>query len=149
MIAQGIIGAPDDAFVITDTAQFTTAEQQYIKPYYTGLKRKYRLTRTDKFIIYLSAQNFPETKFSEFKGFVSHFEPFKSKLIESKIKFKTPKKPYYYLHRERKESFFMKGLPRLITQGRALTPTFVYTEDDFHHTTIHYLPIFFFWKAYH
>lgn len=130
MIAQGIIGAPDEAFVITDPAQFTTAEQQYIKPYYTGLKNKYRLTRTDKFIIYLSAQNFPETKFPEFKGFVSHFEPFKSKLIESKIKFKTPKKPYYYLHRERKESFFMKGSPRLITQGRALTPTFVYTEDD-------------------
>lgn len=129
-IAQGIIGAPDDAFVISDPTKFSPEEQQYIKPYYTGLKNKYCLTDTDRFIIYLSAQNFSESKFLESKGFILHFEPFKTKLIESKIKFKTPKKPYYYLHRERKEIFFKRGIPRLITQGRALAPTFVYTEND-------------------
>lgn len=130
MIAQGIIGAPDEAFIISNPTIFSTKEQQYIKPYYTGLKKKYILNQTDKFIIYLSAQNFSETEFLEFDGFSSHFEPYKNRLIQSKIKFKTPQKPYYYLHRERKESFFKAGTPRLITQGRTHTPIFVYTEDD-------------------
>lgn len=129
-IAQGIIGAPDEAFIVSDLNKFTEIERQYIKPYYTGLQNKYRLNRADKYIIYLSAHNFSEQSFSESKGFVSHFEPFKAKLIESKIKFKTPDKPYYYLHRERKEHFFKENIPRLITQGRAQIPTFVYTEDD-------------------
>ncbi len=130
LIAQGIIGAPDDAFVISDPTEFSLKERQYIKPYYTGLKNKYSLAQTDKFIIYLSAQNYSESKFLKSEGFISHFEPFKEKLIESKIKFKTPRKPYYFLHRERKEIFFKSGTPRLITQGRALDPTFVYTESD-------------------
>ena len=61
---------------------------------------------------------------------LSHFEPFKQRLIESKIKFKTPNKPYYYLHRERKEQFFKAGTLRIITQARALEPIFVCTEEN-------------------
>lgn len=130
LIAQGIIGAPDDAFVISSKEGFSKDEREYIKPYYTGLQCKYKLMNPEKYIIYLSSQNFSEEKFKTTPNFISHFAPYRSKLIESKIKFKTPNKPYFYLHRERKEYFFKKGAPRIITQGRALTPTFVYTEDE-------------------
>lgn len=129
-IAQGIIGAPDEAFIVSDLEKFNETEKQYIKPYYTGLGDKYKLCKTDKYIIYLSAQNFSEEQFYSSFNFVNHFEPYKESLINSKIRFKTPNKPYYYLHRERKEIFFKTGSPRIISQGRALVPTFVYTEED-------------------
>ncbi|MDD6889668.1 MAG: N-6 DNA methylase [Bacteroidales bacterium] len=129
-IAQGIIGAPDEAFIVSDLEKFNETEKQYIKPYYTGLGDKYKLYKTDKYIIYLSAQNFSEEQFYSSFNFINHFEPYKESLIKSKIRFKTPNKPYYYLHRERKEIFFKKGSPRIISQGRALVPTFVYTEED-------------------
>lgn len=129
-IAQGIIGAPDEAFIITNPNEFSESDQQYIKPYYTGLSHKYILTPTNKYILYLSAQNFSESAFEKSDNIKSHFEPYKAKLIESKIKFKTPQKPFFFLHRERKEKFFKRGTPRIITQGRALEPVFGYTEDD-------------------
>lgn len=129
-IAQGIIGAPDEAFIVSDLEKFNETEKQYIKPYYTGLGDKYKLCKTDKYIIYLSAQNFSEEQFYSSFNFINHFEPYKESLIKSKIRFKTPNKPYYYLHRERKEIFFKTGSPRIISQGRALVPTFVYTEED-------------------
>ena len=129
-IAQGIIGAPDEAFIITNPNEFSESDKQYIKPYYTGLTHKYILKPTNKYILYLSAQNFSESAFEKSDNIKSHFEPYKAKLIESKIKFKTPKKPFFFLHRERKEKFFKRGTPRIITQGRSLEPVFAYTEDD-------------------
>ncbi|QSI04299.1 hypothetical protein DYQ05_04800 [Treponema pedis] len=131
-IIQGIVGAPDECFIVNDISNFSEAEQQFIKPYYTGLSDRYACKPTDKYIIYLSAQNFNNQKLSNFPNFFSHFDKYKPELKKAKIKYKTPDKPYYYLHREREEKFFVEGKEKIISQGRTLFPRFYYTKDSFY-----------------
>jgi adenine-specific DNA-methyltransferase len=61
----------------------------------------------------------------------SHFEKNKTELIQAKIKYKTPNKPYYFLHRERVEKFFKLG-DKIICPTRALSNTFLYTENEYY-----------------
>ena len=131
-IVQGIIGAPDECFIVTDLSVFTDEEREFIKPYYTGLPNRYSCQKTDKYIIYLSAQNFSDKKLSNYPNFVNHFNKFKTDLKQAKIKYKTPNKPYYYLHRERDEQFFKAGNEKIISQGRTQFPRFYYTTEPFY-----------------
>ena len=131
-IIQGIVGAPDECFIISDTSYFTDEEKVFIKPYYTGILDRYSCKKTDKYIIYLSNKNFMGCRLSNFPNFEKHFTNFKQVLREAKIKYKTPKKPYYYLHRERDEDFFKEGVEKIISQGRTIFPRFYYTKEAFY-----------------
>lgn len=52
-------------------------------------------------------------------------------LKEAKIKYGTPDKPYFYLHREREEHFFQKG-SKVAGQTRTAFPSFLYTEEEYY-----------------
>ena len=131
-VIQGIVGAPDECFIVSDISYFTDKEKAFIKPYYTGILDRYSCKKTDKYIIYLSNKNFMGYRLSNFPNFEKHFANFKQVLREAKIKYKTPKKPYYYLHRERDEDFFKEGTEKIISQGRTIFPRFYYTKEAFY-----------------
>ncbi|EAK5426660.1 class I SAM-dependent DNA methyltransferase, partial [Campylobacter coli] len=99
-VAQGIVPAIDEAFVIKDKNVFSKNEQCFIKEYYTGLSGKFYSSFTDKYLIYLSNKNY-SGNLDDLPNLKQHFQKYKEILKESKIKYKTPNKPYFYLHRER------------------------------------------------
>ncbi|EIQ1762640.1 class I SAM-dependent DNA methyltransferase, partial [Campylobacter coli] len=101
-VAQGIVPAIDEAFVIKDKNVFSKNEQCFIKEYYTGLSGKFYSSFTDKYLIYLSNKNY-SGNLDDLPNLKQHFQKYKEILKESKIKYKTPNKPYFYLHREREE----------------------------------------------
>ncbi len=98
----------------------------FIKPYYTNSTGK----KSDN-IIYLSDKNFSDKQLEEYENLYQHFLPLKEELEKAKIKYKTPNKRYYYLHRERNENFFLKG-SKIICQVRCHKPSFLYTEKEYY-----------------
>ncbi|EOI0525706.1 Eco57I restriction-modification methylase domain-containing protein, partial [Campylobacter jejuni] len=120
-VAQGIVPAIDEAFVIKDKNVFSKNEQCFIKEYYTGLSGKFYSSFTDKYLIYLSNKNY-SGNLDDLPNLKQHFQKYKEILKESKIKYKTPNKPYFYLHREREEKFFKKGEEKIISQVRCIEP---------------------------
>ncbi|ELR6187472.1 class I SAM-dependent DNA methyltransferase, partial [Campylobacter coli] len=118
-VAQGIVPAIDEAFVIKDKNVFSKNEQCFIKEYYTGLSGKFYSSFTDKYLIYLSNKNY-SGNLDDLPNLKQHFQKYKEILKESKIKYKTPNKPYFYLHREREEKFFKKGEEKIISQVRCI-----------------------------
>ncbi|EAL8813960.1 class I SAM-dependent DNA methyltransferase, partial [Campylobacter coli] len=129
-VAQGIVPAIDEAFVIKDKNVFSKNEQCFIKEYYTGLSGKFYSSFTDKYLIYLSNKNY-SGNLDDLPNLKQHFQKYKEILKESKIKYKTPNKPYFYLHREREEKFFKKGEEKIISQVRCIEPIFVYSNENF------------------
>lgn len=130
-VAQGIVPAIDEAFVIKDKNVFSKNEQCFIKEYYTGLSGKFYSSFTDKYLIYLSNKNY-SGNLDDLPNLKQHFQKYKEILKESKIKYKTPNKPYFYLHREREEKFFKKGEEKIISQVRYIEPIFVYSNENFY-----------------
>ncbi|HEF8730546.1 TPA: class I SAM-dependent DNA methyltransferase [Campylobacter jejuni] len=130
-VAQGIVPAIDEAFVIKDKNVFSKNEQCFIKEYYTGLSGKIYSSFTDKYLIYLSNKNY-SGNLDDLPNLKQHFQKYKEILKESKIKYKTPNKPYFYLHREREEKFFKKGEEKIISQVRCIEPIFVYSNENFY-----------------
>ncbi|EDG4812053.1 class I SAM-dependent DNA methyltransferase [Campylobacter jejuni] len=130
-VAQGIVPAIDEAFVIKDKNVFSKNEQCFIKEYYTGLSGKFYSSFTDKYLIYLSNKNY-SGNLDDLPNLKQHFQKYKETLKESKIKYKTPNKPYFYLHREREEKFFKKGEEKIISQVRCIEPIFVYSNENFY-----------------
>ncbi len=127
-VIQGIVGAPDNAFIIDESQinNFDNTEKAFIKKYYTnssGISNQY--------LIYLSDKNFGNNKLKDFPNLFKHFEPFKIELERAKIQYKTPSKPYYFLHRERDENFFKKGA-KIICQIRCAKPSFFYTDKEYY-----------------
>ena len=127
-IIQGIVGAPDNAFIISKDKKnnFSNNEKLFIKPYYTNSDGE-----SSDSIIYLNAKNFNNKNIDDFPNFKKHFEKYKEDLIKAKIQYKTPNKKYYYLHRERDESFFIKG-EKIICQIRASKGKFLFTMNEYY-----------------
>jgi adenine-specific DNA-methyltransferase len=131
-VAQGIVGAPDECFMIPDNEleKFDGKEKRYLKRFYTAAGR-YSSGEERGFIFYLSAQNFKDKNLDGYPHIKSHFEPFKEELMSAKEKYKTPNKPYFFLHRERDEKFFKEG-PKIVCGIRVRRPSFYYTEDEYY-----------------
>jgi adenine-specific DNA-methyltransferase len=129
-VAQGIVGAPDECFILKDISQFSEKEKIFIKEFYTS-SEKYGQPKSNGYIIYLSAKNFADKKIEDFPNLFKHFKSNELILTEAKIKYKTPNKPYYYLHREREEKFFKEG-PKIISGSRVDGVQFLYTEKEFY-----------------
>lgn len=131
-IIQGIVPALDDYFILETTDGFNSNEKSYIKPFFTGLKDRYESYAIEKYLIYMSAKNFKDTSLVNFPNLQRHFSPFKNELIQSKIKYKTPKKPYFFVHRERDEQFFKEGNGKIAVQIRCPHPRFYFTTEAFY-----------------
>ena len=131
-VAQGIVGAPDGCFIVPEdeTKKFNNKESQYLKKFYTAAMR-YGAGEGRGFVLYLSAQNFRDKNLDSYPNIKSHFEPFKEELKNAKEKYKTPNKPYFFLHRERDENFFKIG-PKIVCGIRVRRPSFYYTEDEYY-----------------
>ena len=80
----------------------------------------------------MSAKNYNKSSLNDFPNIKAHFEPYKQELKAAKIKYGTPNKPYFFVHRERDESFFKKGNEKIVAQSRCARPTFYYTKEDFY-----------------
>jgi len=129
-VAQGIVGAPDECFLLDSTDNFSDNEMQYLKRYYTAVKR-YVPGRSKYTLIYLSSKNFHNHSLSDYPNLFNHFVKYEKILKKAKTKYKTPDKPYYYLHRERDEKFFSKG-EKIIASVRTQKPAFYYTKDEYY-----------------
>lgn len=131
-VAQGIVGAPDKAFIVLENEYnfYNENEHKYLKKFYTNAG-KYIANKTDKYIFYLHDKNFKNQDIENFINIKSHFLPYKDELEKVKIKYKTPNKPYYYLHRERNEEFFREGA-KIICATRTAMPSCTYTENSFY-----------------
>jgi len=131
-VGQGIVPALDDYFIITNPSIFNQEEQRYIVPFFTGVQDRYVSYNIDKYLIYMSAKNFDNTNLDSLPNIQTHFAPHKEELALAKIKYGTPNKPYFFVHREREERFFCKGTEKIVTQVRCEYPKFYYTTDAFY-----------------
>ena len=133
-IIQGIIGAPDKYFIVKneELKKFSANEQEYLKMLHTNTGR-YSTTDTDKYMFYISKNNFNDKDINNFQNIKNHFEPYQEDLIKRKISYKTPNKPYFYLHRERDEKFFKDGA-KLVWAKRTEGKKFTYTERSMYGT---------------
>jgi adenine-specific DNA-methyltransferase len=129
-VAQGIVAAPDKYFIVNDLSKFNYKEHYFIKPFYTSTNR-YCVPKTKSYLIYISHKNFQGRKINDFPNIREHFKKYKNQLQKAKIKYGTPQKPYFYLHRERDENYFKKG-PKIAGQTRSYVPCFLYTEDEYY-----------------
>ncbi|ECL0239013.1 class I SAM-dependent DNA methyltransferase, partial [Campylobacter jejuni] len=80
-VAQGIVPAIDEAFVIKDKNVFSKNEQCFIKEYYTGLSGKFYSSFTDKYLIYLSNKNY-SGNLDDLPNLKQHFQKYKEILKE-------------------------------------------------------------------
>ena len=133
-IIQGIIGGPDKAFIIKkdELSKFNNEEKEYLKMLHTNTGRFFT-PDTDKYIFYISKKNFDTKNIEDFPNIKEYFAPYKDDLSQKKINYKTPHKPYFYLHRERDENFFKEGA-KLVWAKRTEGERFTYTEKSMYGT---------------
>ena len=131
-IIQGIVPALDEYFIVDSPKGFTLDERQFIKPFHTGLADRYLSLPVSKYLIYMSAKNFHGTTLRGFPNLLAHFAPHKKELQEAKVRYGTPTKPYFFVHRERDESFFSKGTEKIMSQIRCERPRFYWTNEPFY-----------------
>ena len=129
-VGQGIVAAPDKYFLEKNIDDYNKNEKEFLKPFFTASGR-YKSGESENYIFYISDKNFGDKKLKDYPNIEKHFEQFEEILKEAKIKYGTPNKPYFYLHREREEMFFKQG-PKIICGVRTTYPSFFYTEDTYY-----------------
>ena len=129
-VGQGIVAAPDKYFLENNTEHFNKNEQIFLKLFYTA-SGKYKSGKSENSIFYLSDKNFKGKNLSDYPNIEKHFKPYEGILKEAKIKYGTPDKPYFYLHRERNEEFFKNG-PKIVCCIRTFFPSFFFTESPYY-----------------
>jgi len=129
-VGQGIVAAPDKYFLEKDIDAYNKAEQEFLKPFFTA-SGKYKGGESENYIFYISDKNFSDKKLADYPNIEKHFKPFEKILKEAKEKYGTPNKPYFYLHREREETFFSQG-PKIVCGVRTVYPSFFYTEEPYY-----------------
>lgn len=131
-VIQGIIGGPDKAFIVKENElnNFNENEKEYLKMLHTNTK-KFFTPNSNQYIFYLSKKNFDDKDINDYPNIKSFFEPNKKILESAKIKYKTPNKLYFYLHRERDENFFKEG-DKIVFSARTKSSNFTFTNQPFY-----------------
>ena len=129
-VGQGIVAAPDKYFLVKNINRFSNNEKHYLKKYYTS-SGKFISSESKDFLFYISEKNFKNKNLDDFPNIKKHFEPHKNILKKARIKYGTPNKQFFYLHREREERFFKEG-PKVVCGVRVIKPNFYYTEDEYY-----------------
>jgi adenine-specific DNA-methyltransferase len=129
-VGQGIVAAPDKHFLVSNINHFNDDEKVFLKKYFTSSKR-YNGGLSKNHIFYISEKNFGDKNIKQFPNIEKHFESSKNILRKAKIKYGTPNKPYFYLHRERDENFFKQG-SKIVCGVRVAKPSFFFTNDEYY-----------------
>lgn len=129
-VGQGIVAAPDKYFLERNLRQYTPKEREFLKEFYTASGR-YKSGESKNYIFYICEKNFGDKKIKDYPNIEKHFKPFQAALGEARIKYGTPNKPYFYLHREREEGFFING-PKIVCGVRVKYPSFYYTDKQYY-----------------
>jgi hypothetical protein len=128
-VAQGIVGAPDKAFIVKDEDynDFTDDEKLYLKRFYTNAG-KYLANITDKYIFYSTRNNI--TNMKNLPNLNNKLLPFMEQL-KNRREVKSGQLQYFHLQWSRREIFFKKGC-KIICATRTIAPSCTYTEDEFY-----------------
>ena len=129
-VGQGIVAAPDKYFLEKDNSSYNKEELAFLQKFYTASGR-YKSSKSANYIFYICDKNFSNKKITDYPNIEKHFKPFEKTLMEAKIKYGTPNKPYFYLHREREERFFNDG-SKIICGVRTKYPSFYYTKEKYY-----------------
>ena len=129
-VGQGIVAAPDKCFLEKKIDFYTKEERYFLKKFYTASGR-YKSGNSDNYIFYICDKNFGDKKIKDYPNIEKHFKSFKRILKEAKVKYGTPEKPYFYLHREREERFFNNG-PKIVCGVRVKYLSFYYTDQPYY-----------------
>lgn len=153
-ISQGIVSVGDDIFILQGTFKGDKfigyskeankeieIEASLMKPLLKGDDvKKYSPISVSSYVIYphylLDKKTVPyeENEFREkFPLAYSYFLPFKEKLIEKKIRYKTNPKYWYALHRSREISLFEQE--KLVTPETSLGTNMTLDSDFYYHNT--------------
>lgn len=132
-IIQGIIGGPDDAFIVKedDYNNFTPQEQQYLKRFHTNTGRYYT-PEAKQYIFYISAKNFSDKNINDFPNIKSQLATYKVQL-DNRRETLSGRKPWHCLWWERDESFFING-DKLVWAKRTEGAKFTFTTESFYGT---------------
>ncbi len=128
-VAQGIVGAPDKAFIIDEKEinKFLPEEKNYLKLFYTNANRYYT-RKTTKYIFYLTKHNINSLDVTPNLKENLHFFIDKLKkrreVISKQIK-------YFHLQWPRDEKFFIEK-DRIICSTRTKIPSCTYTNKEFY-----------------
>ncbi|MCK4592832.1 N-6 DNA methylase [Candidatus Parcubacteria bacterium] len=129
-VGQGIVAAPDKYFLEKSIESYNKKERNFLKEFYTASGR-YKSGESQNYIFYICDKNFGDKKIKDYSNIEKHFKPFQKDLKDAKVKYGTPNKPYFYLHRERNEEFFSEG-PKIICGVRTAKPSFFYTKKRYY-----------------
>lgn len=130
-VAQGIVGAPDDAFFIADEdyKQATGSERRLLKKFYTNTKRYYSGS-TKGYIYYSTKKNCPDITQAEYPNFTNSINNFKTKLLNRR-EVKSGQIKSHHLQWPRNEKYFIDG-SKIIAAIRTYEPAFYYTKDEYY-----------------
>ncbi len=130
-IIQGIIGGPDEAFVIKEKQRdtFTKTEQKYVRMYHTHTHR-YITPDTDEYIFYLHKDSFSQKELDQCPHITQKLEPFKPQL-EDRREVREGNLSWFQLWWARDESFFKEG-EKMVFAKRTEGRKFMITEEPFY-----------------
>ena len=141
-VAQGIIGGPDEAFIVqqNELSDFSEEEKMFIKMLHTSTER-WDTPDTPQYLIYLSAKKFKNFIIDDYANIKAKLLPYKDlKSADGKNKGLTQRretlsgaKKWYHLWWERDESFFVGG-ERLVWAKRTDGAKFTVTEKPLYGT---------------
>ncbi|MFH0854560.1 MAG: N-6 DNA methylase [bacterium] len=129
-VGQGIVAAPDKYFLEKRIDFYIKEEQKFLKKFYTASGR-YKSGDSNNYIFYICDKNFGDKNIKDYPNIQKHFKPFEGILKKAKIKYGTPDKVYFYLHREREEKFFNDG-PKIVCGVRVKQLSFYYTDKQYY-----------------
>lgn len=130
-IAQGIVGAPDDAFFVKDDGygQATPSEKQLLRKFYTNTQR-YRIGSTKGYIYYSTKKSCPEISENEYPNFSNSISNFRNKLVNRR-EVKSGQIKLHHLQWPRNEKYFISG-SKIIAAIRTYKPAFYFTKDEYY-----------------
>jgi len=128
-VAQGIVGAPDKAFIVKDEDydDFNDEEKQYLKRFFTNAG-KFLANTTDKYIFYSTRNNIASME--KLPNLNKKLLIYKDQL-QNRREVKNGQLRYFHLQWARREIFFEKG-SKIICATRTAAPSCTYTEDEFY-----------------
>ncbi len=130
-VAQGIVGAPDDAFFVKedDYKQATVSEKRLLRKFFTNTQR-YHHGSTKGYIYYSTKKNCPEITQGEYPNFSNSISNFREKL-SNRREVKSGQIKLHHLQWPRNEKYFISG-SKIIAAIRTYKPAFYFTKDDYY-----------------
>jgi len=128
-VIQGIVGAPDKAFIIKEKEFncFNEIEKSYLKLFHTNCNRFYT-SPTNKYIFYTTKKNITNIeKLDNLKNKLSEYR----EQLDNRREVKSGQIKYYHLQWPRNELFFTKG-SKIICNTRTALPSATYEESEFY-----------------